>query len=184
MTWVKQPSPDGDDPDQVELVAQLDQIYAYMIWVTPALPSQDRVSWKEDLRHLARIMVDQFYSPSTGLMWGSITDLAHRRLGTPHTDFGHSVKAMWMIYEIGKLTGDIALEDFGRTHAGRILELAYIPRTGSWGRGLNAEGKMDEDKEWWILCELDEVAGTLALADPAYAEYLPKTYEVLVSVHG
>jgi len=177
MGWVKQASPDGDDPDQLELVAQLDQIYAYMIWVTPALPSKERARWKEDLRHLARMMVDQFYSPRNGLMWGSITDVAHHQLGTPHMDFGHSVKSMWMIYEIGHLTGDVALEDFGRTHASRILELAYIPETGSWARAFDAQGKIDQDKEWWILCELDEVTATLALSDPAYAEYLPKTYD-------
>jgi mannose/cellobiose epimerase-like protein (N-acyl-D-glucosamine 2-epimerase family) len=177
MAWVKQASPDGDSPDQIELVAQLDQIYAYMIWVAPSLPNRDRTRWKEDLRHLARIMVDQFYSPRTGLMWGSVTDAAHRTLGTPHMDFGHSVKAMWMVYEIGKLTDDVALEDFGRSHAATILELAYIPETGSWARAFDGEGKIDQDKEWWILCELDEVAGTLALIDPAYAQYLLKTYD-------
>jgi mannose/cellobiose epimerase-like protein (N-acyl-D-glucosamine 2-epimerase family) len=182
MAWVKQASRDndnpdpGDNPDQIELVAQLDQVYAYMIWTAPTLPSRERILWKEDLRHLARIMVDQFYSPRTGLLWGSVTDVAHRKLGTDHMDFGHSVKAMWMIYEIGKLTGDVALEDFGRTHASKILELAYIPETGSWARRFNADGTVDQDKEWWILCELDEVAGTLALIDPAYAEYLLKTY--------
>lgn len=95
----------------------------------------------------------------------------------PHTDFGHTVKTLWLIYEIGKLNGDVSLMDFGRTHAARILERAYVERTGSWARRIDDQGKLDEDKEWWILCELDQVAGTLGLLDPGYARYLPKTYD-------
>lgn len=98
-------------------------------------------------------------------------------LGTDHTDFGHSVKTMWLIYTIGKWTHDIALMDWGRTNAGRILERAFNPETGAWGIKRNADGTLNTDKEWWALCELDQVAATLALIDPAYARYLPTTYD-------
>jgi mannose/cellobiose epimerase-like protein (N-acyl-D-glucosamine 2-epimerase family) len=177
LTWVKVPSPDGDKTNQLELVGQLDQVYAYMMWLTPTLPEPLRTQWKTDLQHLARIMVGQFFSPRESMMWGAITDTATRRLGTDHTDFGHTVKTLWLIYEIGKLNDDAALMDFGRVHAARILERAYIERTGSWARRIDAQGKLDEDKEWWILCELDQVAGTLGLLDPGYARYLPRTYD-------
>jgi mannose/cellobiose epimerase-like protein (N-acyl-D-glucosamine 2-epimerase family) len=177
LTWVKEPSPDGDKTDQLELVAQLDQVYAYMMWLTPALPEPLRAQWKKDLQHLAYIMIGQFFTPREDMMWGAITSTATRRLGTDHTDFGHTVKTLWLIYEIGKLNNDIALIDFGRVHAAQILEHAYVERTGSWARRFDAQGKLDENKEWWILCELDQVAGTLGLLDPGYARYLPKTYD-------
>ena len=57
----------------------------------------------------------------------------------------------------------------------QILEWAYIERTGSWARAFATDGTLDEDKEWWIYCELDQVAGALALADPAYARYIVRT---------
>ncbi len=177
VTWVKKPTVDGDRPDQIELVAQLDQIYAYMMWLAQALPAGDRAEWKADLSHLARILIERFFSPAEGMFWGSITDAGKRRLGQPHTDFGHTVKTLWLIYEIGKLNGDVSLIEFGRTNAARILEEAYVKETGSWARRLNENGSLDQDKEWWILAELDQVAGTLALIDPSYARYLPKTYD-------
>jgi mannose/cellobiose epimerase-like protein (N-acyl-D-glucosamine 2-epimerase family) len=177
ITWVKQRSPDGDSPDQLELVAQLDQVYAYMMWLTPALPEQDRRVWTEDLRHLAQIMIAQFFTPRENMFWGAITNSWSRQLGQPHTDFGHTVKTLWLIYEIGKLTNDVTLIDFGRVHAAEILERAYIPQTGSWGRRIDDKGNFDPDKEWWILAELDQVSVTLGMLDPGYARYLPQTYD-------
>jgi len=175
ITWVHEPSPDGDSPDQIELVAQLDQVYAYLIWLTPALPEAKQAPYREKLRHLAHIMVEQFWSPRVGLFWGQLTTPAIKQLGQPHDDFGHSVKALWLIYEIGKLTNDLMLVEFGRTHAARVLEMAYIPEDGTWARRYDENGKLDKDKEWWILAELDQAAAMLALIDPAYARYLPTT---------
>jgi mannose/cellobiose epimerase-like protein (N-acyl-D-glucosamine 2-epimerase family) len=176
IAWVKETSPDGDSPDQIELVAQLDQVYAYLLWTTPALPEGKQAPYREWLRHLAHIMVEQFWSPRIGLFWGQLTTPAIKQLGQPHDDFGHSVKALWLIYQIGKLTNDLALMDFARTHAARVLEMAFIPEDGTWARRYDETGKLDKDKEWWILAELDQVAATLALIDPAYARYLPTTY--------
>jgi mannose/cellobiose epimerase-like protein (N-acyl-D-glucosamine 2-epimerase family) len=177
VTWVKSPTVDGDTPNQLELVGQLDQVYGYMLWLAHAMPASDRLKWKADLTHLARIMIEQFFSPREGMFWGSITDVSKRQLGTDHTDFGHTVKTLWLIYEIGKLTSDVSLIEFGRSHAADILDKAYIKETGSWARRIDERGRLDEDKEWWILAELDQVAGTLGLIDPAFARYLPQTYD-------
>src|SRR5262249_36647413 len=105
VTWVKEASTHGDpdQPDQLELVAQLDQVYGYMMWTTQALPEADRERWKKDLGRLARIMVEQFYSPRENIMWGATTSPETRLLGKDHTDFGHTVKTLWLIYQIGKL---------------------------------------------------------------------------------
>ncbi len=122
-------------------------------------------------------MIDQFYSPKENIFWGAITSPDKRRLGTDHTDFGHSIKTLWLIYQIGKLTQNLDLTLFAAERAPRILEEAYIEETGSWARRLDGSGKRDDDKEWWILAELDQVAATLSLVDPAYARYLPGTYQ-------
>lgn len=177
IDWVKEPSPDKDKTNQKELVAQLDQIYGYMLWLTPTLPEPYQTAWRKDLNDLAHIMISQFYSPKQNLFWGAVTDSNVKQLGTPHTDFGHSVKTLWLIYQIGKLTNDLDLTLFGETHAAQILETAYLKKTGSWARGFDQNGKIDPDKEWWILAELDQVSATLGLIDPSYAVYLPKTYD-------
>lgn len=176
MRWVIEPSPDGDRPGQIELVAYLDQIYAYMLWLTPALPADLREEWEGDLHTMASDIMQRFYSPRVGLFWGAVTAPSEMRLETDHVDFGHSVKTMWMIYTIGRMTGDLAMVEFGRNNAAAILERAYLEETGSWARRPLNDGTLDHDKEWWILAELDQVAATLALIDPAYARYLPHTY--------
>ena len=167
--------------EQRELVSQLDQIYAYMMLVTPLLPTDFygvnlKQEWKDDLVHLATIMSEQFYSPDKNLFWGAITNVSDQTLETPHTDFGHSIKTLWLIYEIGKLTGNYDLVLFAQEAAPPILEKAYLP-DGTWGSKPMLDGTVNPDKEWWILAELDQVAATFALRDPSYAKYLPNTYD-------
>ena len=176
MAWVRQHSPNGDDPNQKELVAHLDQIYAYMLWLAPILPEPHRDQWLADLKRLANVIIVRFYTPGRNLFWGAITTTSNRRLDTDHTDFGHSVKTMWLIYQVGKLTGSIELIQFALPRAAAILKAAYLPHEGAWARRLNSDGTIDTNKEWWILAELDQVAATLALVDPFYASYLTKTW--------
>jgi mannose/cellobiose epimerase-like protein (N-acyl-D-glucosamine 2-epimerase family) len=189
ISWAKEDYTDYINPDgtvetvsskQRELVAQLDQVYAYMMLLTPILPDEFdgvtiKANWEKDLVHLATIMSEQFYTPDNNIFWGAITDSKQKRLATDHTDFGHSIKTLWLIYEIGKLTGHYELVLFAQEAAPKILEEAYLP-DGSWGRRINQYGELEKDKEWWILAELDQVAATFSLRDPSYAKYLPTTY--------
>lgn len=177
VTWVRELSPDGDTTDQRELVAQLDQVYAFMLAATPALPEPHRTEWKNDLTKLARTLIEQFYSPRQNLFWGAATATETRRLETPHTDFGHSVKTLWMIHLIGRMTNNLDLVTFGWRNATALLEQAYLPETGSWGRRPLLDGTIDPDKEWWGLAELDQVSATFSLIDPNYAGYLIHTYD-------
>lgn len=175
--------------DRYELTAQLDQVYAYMIWLTPSLPLEDQIQWKQDLRKVAQVMKERFYAgdchakmpvelevegkaTGCGLFWGDQTQGHFHQVGKDHNDYGHSVKTMWMIYTVGKITGDKELEDWGRKGASQIIERAYDPETGSWMRDPTSK-----DKEWWILCELDQTAGTLAMTESKFAKYLPNTWE-------
>lgn len=189
MSWAKEDYIDYVNPDgtvekvssqQRELVAQLDQVYAYMMLLTPILPRKFngvrlKKKWEKDLVHLATIMSEQFYTPDKNFFWGAITDSSKKKLGTDHTDFGHSIKTLWLTYEIGKLTGHYELVLFTQEAAPKILEAAYL-EDGTWGRRINEYGQLERDKEWWILAELDQVAATFSLRDPSYAKYLPTTF--------
>lgn len=190
LRWVREPNDDRDRTDQKELVSQLDQVYGYLLWTTMALPEGAlKQQWTADLKYLASAMRDQFFGETYGLYWGAITDMEHRNLANfknevnPHTDFGHSIKTLWLTYRIGLLTGDTALVNFARLHMHTILKRAYIEETGSWARGFMPESAnskkwvLDPDKEWWSLAELDQASATLALVDPVFARVLPKTYD-------
>nr|MDJ0718800.1 hypothetical protein [Prochloraceae cyanobacterium] len=71
--------------------------------------------------------------------------------------------------------GNYDLTLFAQEAAPKILQKAYL-EDGSWGRRIDQDGKLDTDKEWWILAELDQVAATFSLRDPSYAKYLTTTY--------
>jgi mannose/cellobiose epimerase-like protein (N-acyl-D-glucosamine 2-epimerase family) len=176
--WVLEDgSPDRDKKTQQEFVAQLDQIYGYMLLVTPCLPESDQLIWKERLVKISHIMMDRFYSPRTELFWGAIDTTASKRWGSPHTDFGHSVKAFWLISLIGSITEDYEMFVSAQRRAAQIVDMAYLESSGSWARCLKTDGTKDEDKEWWAHCELDQVSGALALNDPAYLRYIVRTYD-------
>jgi mannose/cellobiose epimerase-like protein (N-acyl-D-glucosamine 2-epimerase family) len=184
LSWIKA-SFDGDSPDQRELVSQLDQVYAYMMLLTQILPETIvdqsgkevvlKKQWEDDLVHLATIMSEQFYTPDKNIFWGAITKTENRKLGQKHTDFGHSIKTLWLIYSIGKLTGHYEFVLFAQEAAPKILEKAFLADK-TWGSRENLDGTIDPNKEWWILAELDQVAATFSMRDPSYAKYLPTTY--------
>lgn len=96
-----------------------------------------------------------------------------------------------MLYLTGREAGDEDMEQFGRNGAQALFKRAFLDN-GSWARayqlGLDQWGpnqsfdpsraKLDTNKEWWIYAELDQMAGTLALVDPATSiPYLNKTYK-------
>lgn len=98
-------------------------------------------------------------------------------LGSDHTDFGHSVKTLWVILKAGELLEETSYVTFARPKIDAILKMAYIKETGSWARRYNKDGSLDVNKEWWILAELDQACQILSLHDPAYYEYLNNTHK-------
>lgn len=174
LRWVAKEGPGGEHLRQ-ELVAQLDQINAYLLLLTPLLPAPEQKVWTADLRRLAQAMVRDYHDSERHLFWGTIHEPAQKRLGSRHTDFGHSAKAYWMLERIGRLTRDPALTDLATAGAKAVLAQAYLPESGTWGSRLRPDGSVDTGKEWWIYAELDQLAATLALADPAQARPLPRT---------
>lgn len=171
LTWF----PKNNDDNDVEIVAQLDQLYAYMLMLTPVLPEPYQSIWKKDLKKIADVIIQYFYSERYGFFWGVDSSSKYLSLGTDHTDFGHSVKTFWVILKIGELLDDIYYINFAKEHINKILEWAYIEENGSWARRFDENGETDNDKEWWILAELDQACEIMALNDPSYLSYLNNT---------
>ncbi len=174
LRWVVTPDAEHDEQRQ-ELVAQLDQINAYLLLLAPILPPGERKPWIADLARLAATIRRDYYDADRHLFWGTIHDPARKKLGSRHTDFGHTAKACWMLERTGRLTADAGLVAFATDAARQVLHQAYLPDSGTWGSRLNPDGTVDPGKEWWIYAELDQLAGTLALRDPAQAAPLPRT---------
>jgi hypothetical protein len=80
-----------------------------------------------------------------------------------------------MLERIGRLTQDKELTAFATSGARHLLKQAYLPDSGTWGSRWRPDGTVDPGKEWWIYAELDQLAETLALTDPAQASPLPRT---------
>jgi mannose/cellobiose epimerase-like protein (N-acyl-D-glucosamine 2-epimerase family) len=175
-----------------ELVAQLDQINAYLLLVTPLLNGEQRTRWEDDLARLGTVLWRTFHDPErhrfcgwrhgpTGCLWGE-----------RHNDFGHTTKAYWMLERAGQLLGredwvvraraglDDVLEDaLVRRHldvAPEPLRPALAGAADSTGTYWVWSNRPDGDGiAWWEWCELDQAALTLALTEPRHARAVART---------
>jgi mannose/cellobiose epimerase-like protein (N-acyl-D-glucosamine 2-epimerase family) len=179
---------DGDTPGdsrRQELVSQLDQINAYMLLLAPLLEDPaTAASWRRDLLTLSHVIKDHYFAPEHGMFWGVLHDPAERRLAGRHTDFGHSMKSLWMLYLVGQTTSQPALVDFARPHIAPLLARAALP-SGCWASEARPDGTLSQGSAWWTSAELDQAAATLALREPAlpdgrapdpFVRHLPKSY--------
>jgi mannose/cellobiose epimerase-like protein (N-acyl-D-glucosamine 2-epimerase family) len=164
-------------------VAQLDQANAYMVLLAPLLPQPAQKQWQSELTQIARIMRERFYDPASSLFRGVIDPAAAKPsclFDGEDTDFGHTIKAYWMLYLTGRVTGDAELEKFARDRAPGVLRAAYLPLTGSWATQRTCRAKpddIDRTSTWWMAAELDQAALTFGIGDPALLTDIPKTYD-------
>jgi mannose/cellobiose epimerase-like protein (N-acyl-D-glucosamine 2-epimerase family) len=173
----------GPEADRLELVAQLDQANAYMLLLTPLLPQPDQNRWRAELSQIARILHDRFYEPTSNMFLGVLDpkiaggDCIFAR---DDTDFGHTIKAYWMLYFIGRVVADNDLVNFTREKVPDIFRRAYLPASGSWATqptcGANSEG-INRTSTWWMAAELDQAALTFGIGDSSLLPYIPKTYD-------
>ncbi|HET7506539.1 MAG TPA: hypothetical protein VFK02_36215 [Kofleriaceae bacterium] len=177
LRWVLADGEVPGDSARQELVSQLDQINAYMLLLAPLIEDpRIAADWRSDLLRLARVVKDRFFAPEHGMFWGTLHE--PRQLGTRHTDFGHSMKSLWMLYLTGQWAGERDLVDFARPLIAPLLARAAQP-SGCWASGLGKDGALDRGSQWWIFAELDQAAATLAGREPGaepYARYLPASY--------
>jgi hypothetical protein len=149
----------------------------YLVLLTPMLSEPFQSEWKASLLRLCQVIIDQFYSPGDRLFFLSGNRPEDKALATAGTDFGHNAKALWMIRWTGLITGSADLVAFAENNARVLFPRAYLDDCGCWAEGILRGGALDVDKSWWIFAELDQLAGTLALRDPTFVKYLPRTYD-------
>ena len=174
MMWVLEDDESGNK-DSKFLLATLDQINAYALFVTPFLPDSLRTIFKEDVKNLAYSLKDNFYDEKHNLFWGNLNS---KIIGESPTDFGHSIKSLWMCYLSGKLVADEVLSSFAKSKALLLLETAYLEDTGSWAEQyVDSSLAVSKGDVWWSHTELDQMAATLSFADTSlYSKYLKQTY--------
>lgn len=172
LLWVTE----GEDRKRRELVSQLDQLNAYMLLLAPILPEPHRSQWKRDLARLADGMVARYWDEPEGMFRGTILEPGQKLLGSRHTDFGHTIKGLWMIERVGRLTGRKDLVAFARRNAPRVLGRAWVRESGCWATGIREDASLDRTLVWWSFAELDQMTATLALTDRAFARDLPAAY--------
>jgi uncharacterized protein (TIGR03437 family) len=161
-----------------QLVADLDQMNTYLVLLTPTLPEPYQTQWKDTLTLDAHSILGTFYSPGDNLVFLQADTPAQMDLSQTGIDVGHSSKALWMLRWTGMLTGDQGLVAFAEANGRRLLDRAYMPESdgsGSWAGGVQPGGALDPNKSWWVYDELDQLSGSLALADVTAGQYLPQT---------
>lgn len=162
IRWVAK----GEEARREELVATLDQLNAYLILVTPILPEGPlKTQWKRDIAELSRAMVARFHDPASSHFRGTRGQPDSDSADGRHNDFGHTIKAYWMLYLGARINQDAALQSFARDGMRKVVAQAWLANSGSWGQRLLADGSVDSRKSWWIYAELSQAAATLAMLE-------------------
>ena len=176
LSWDMATEVDVEGDGGWELVAQLDPVNAFLLLVQPVLTDPTRRAQAlGDLRALGDALVTHFLSD--GVFWGVHTNRG--RWGTKHVDFGHTLKAYWMLLQIDKRLADAPYR--GRLAAGARTwsDLAYDASYGRWANRVDAwpaggAPTLRYGSDWWIYAEADQLAMTLALLsgtpDPRLAQ--------------
>jgi hypothetical protein len=180
LAWTLEDQMPGDAQNQ-ELVAQLDQLNAYMLLVFPHLPENMKVEWEKDIRLMVDILLNKFHDEDRNRFAGQIVKGEFNRPGQRHNDFGHSVKTYWMIHTAGKLLDDDRYLEIGRWGIDAIIKQSIRFReeasdASNWGNQTNSDGS-----GWWEFAELTQATATLMLDEPDYARYLPDIYKYWLS---
>lgn len=189
LRWALQDS-EENKAGQQELVAQLDQINAYMLMLLPVLPEPMAQAWRSDLRRLIDALLTHYHAEAEQRFYGYIHHQSGKATTARHADRGHTIKAYWMIYLAARELGDTILQKKAEKGMRSVLEAAYLQlplgmlfsevdeefidlEVGVWNAYYNGTGAA-----WWQYAELDQAAQTLALLDTTMYDYLIYTYDV------
>jgi mannose/cellobiose epimerase-like protein (N-acyl-D-glucosamine 2-epimerase family) len=179
LRWINEPFVDLEEkhlPTQQELVAQLDQVNGYMLLMTTVLEDGERRQWLDDMVMLANTMKNDYFDQTLNQFWGRIDGPEHKKLGQPHVDFGHTIKTLWMMYEIGLRFDQPGLRDFAMANMPRVFQEAYSTDYDTWIEKKLENGALGTDRIWWLHDELDQTAATLSMSDRSYIRYLIPAY--------
>lgn len=176
LSWVAESWDDYGFPmhaTEIQLVAQLDQLNAYLVLLARLLPEYWKAQAIQQVKELARLIHRAYYNPTHNLFWGCLDDPKQMCYGGHHVDFGHTAKSFWMLHLIGSHFDDAELASFAAHNGRRLLDEAFLQRQGTWGM---RQGEEPQQYIWWIHCELDQLAATLALEDSSVIRYLNSSY--------
>jgi mannose/cellobiose epimerase-like protein (N-acyl-D-glucosamine 2-epimerase family) len=179
LRWINEKFTDLEEthlPTQKELVSQLDQINAYMLITTTVLEGKEKDKWLKDMVMLANTMKNDYYSQEYNQFWGRIDSPEYKKLGLPHVDFGHTIKTLWMMLQIGLRFDVPELRDFALANMPAVFREAYSKDYSTWIEKKLENGKLGTDRIWWLHNEMDQAAATLSLTDQSYVRYLIPTY--------
>jgi hypothetical protein len=155
-----------------QLVAQLDPITAMLLLVQPQLTDPARrTQVLGDLRTLGLLIEKKFWKD--GFFFGATADVGY--FGTNHSDFGHMLKSYWALLQIDKRLDDRPLQAFVAKYAPSLLTMAHDASNGRWAEKPTSATAVQYGNAWWSYAEADQLAGTLALADPAWLPILGET---------
>lgn len=165
---------------RLQLTATLDQLNTYLLLLAPIVPNNYKSIFETDLENLSQSLVDNFYSPEHNVFWLRQGNVDDDRLLEGNTDYGHSIKSLWMLQQAGEVLQDSNLVDFAESNATKLLAEAYHEPSGSWANNpyLDSDGNFTQDlnKIWWIYQELDQMAGTMCLDEASFCDnYLENT---------
>ena len=161
-----------------DLVSVLDQINSYLLLYQNQNPDgQEKLAQLDELKLLADRVVDGFWAD--GVFWN--TDENRSDYGASHVDVGHTVKAYWLLNEIGRKWARIHGHDPYRWLVQRygqaVLGAAFNSETNAWNQRFDEDYRVTHgsDPAWWIFCEADQFAGRLAMENPAWLYVLKRT---------
>ncbi|WP_375749191.1 AGE family epimerase/isomerase [Vibrio sp. HN007] len=197
LAWVLKDG-DGQSTKQRELVAQLDQINAYLLLVAPLLPEPAKATWLKDLNWLTQQMMEHYHSAEESRFYGAIHHKAVMMQDARHNDFGHTIKAYWMTLLTSQVTGNEELKEFAvegiqttLSRASYQVEYSQVKDFFSNEFKLNWVGTdivswMSRPYNRWISswewAELDQAAMTVSLIDDSQTDKLQYTLPTYMDV--
>lgn len=160
LSWSKRDT-EFDKSSQEELVAQLDQLNAYMLLTWRLIPEQNRAQWGQKIREVTDIINKKFYNEKEKRFNGCTDNPSCFSLEKgKHLDYGHRVKTYWMEYMAGLGLDDRELTEFAKKGMIEIHKKA-LSANGYEFFGDDLYGEAG----WWVTAELNQTALTLALTD-------------------
>ena len=147
-----------------------------MLLTTTVLDGQAKERWLKEMTMLANTMKSDYYNQDLNQFWGRIDSPEYMKLGQPHVDFGHTIKTLWVMLEMGLRFDNPDLRDLAQSNMPRVFREAYSQDYNTWIEKKLEGGKMGTDRIWWLQDELDQAAATLSLNDASYVKYLIPAY--------
>ena len=132
-----------------------------MLIMTTVLEGREKADVAPRHGHAGEHHEDRLFRRELDQFWGRIDGAEHKKLGQPHVDFGHTIKTLWMMLEIGLRFGDTDLRDFALRNMPRVFREAYSEDYDTWIEKKLDGGKLGTDRIWWLHTELDQAAAAL-----------------------